>query len=190
MRKTPMTNGTRRMGDEGGRTIRRLWGDVEVIDAKNDLRVFITEDDVKRATPKDPMLCVFARACMRTFRATKILFWRTVAYVELPDQDGKHHVERFIMPDRMRDLIEAFDRGEGVVPEAGFVLRAPGPSQTLDGEMKRSANQRASERRKLLGRRDGEPGIGQGKGKYRDGSRVVDASVRNGTGAVHFTVER
>jgi hypothetical protein len=176
----------RQMGDAAGKEIRRRWGDMDVVDAKSDLRVFITPEDVAGATRKDPAYCVFARACRRTFHAAKVLFFRGVAYVELPDSSGRKKVERFRMGEKMRDLIAAFDRGETVIPEAGFLLRAPSRSKSLESERRRATDKREriqrSDRKVIRG-----SGIGQGKGKYRDDPIFVDIDVRSGIGAVHFT---
>ena len=178
--------------DAAGQEIRRLWGDAEIHDAKKDLRVFIAPEDVAGASRKDPAYCVFAQACRRTFHATKVLFFRSVAYVELPDSKGKRHVERFVMGEGMRPLIESFDRGKGVIPEGGFVLKAPTPGHRLDRLRMKSREQNLrhpGSHRKPKGtaapaRR--APGPGQGKGKFRDGPLAIDLSVRNGTGAVRF----
>jgi hypothetical protein len=154
MKDRPATR--QNMGDTAGLEIIRTWGDVPVVDAKKDLRVFMTPEDLKGARIKDPSACVFARACRRMFHATKVLIFRTVAYVELPNEDGSRRVERFVVGPAMRDLIEAFDRGEGVIPSAGFTLRAPPKSETLEGLRKEAhrqlQRQRKDTRPKLIGR--------------------------------------
>jgi hypothetical protein len=184
MRKTKLTQGHRaNMGDPTGVHIRRTWGDVPVVDAAKELRVFIAPEDLEGASPKDPAYCVFARACRRTFHATKVLFFRSVAYVELPDQQGRRRVERFIMGDSMRGLIESFDRGEGVIPEGGFVLKVPRPSRTLEVASRARAGRKAAARRRLEGRREATE---VGKDGHREGPVLVDLSVRSGTGAVRF----
>jgi hypothetical protein len=162
--------------------IKRLWGDCEVIDAKKDLRVMILPDDVKGAKRKDPAECVFARACMRSFRSKKMLFYRSTAYVELPDKNGKKRVERFIMDASMRSLVAAFDRGDTVIPEAGFVLKAPSPNRRLDAQLK--ARRQSTERRRLL---NGEL-LYPKRPETRHGVAGT-IHVRSGTGAVHFSVK-
>lgn len=192
--------------DKAAVAIRRLWGDLPVVDAERDLRVIMGPDDVKSAVPKDPMNCVFARACRRLYRSSKVLFLRSTAYVDLPQQDGTRRVERFELPRGMRDLIDDFDRGKGVIPEGGFLLLAPTPGRRMDRRrllQKRERDRRAAaglsraeDRRKerdreqergrraaLLGTTEG---IGRGKGKYRDELLAIDGTVRNGTGLVHF----
>lgn len=176
-----------KVNDKAGEEIRRLWGDVEVKDAHDDLRVFINETDLATAVQKDPAECVFAQACKRVFGSTKVLFFRSVAYVELRAEDGTPRVERFIMPDNMRELVEAFDKGEGVIPQAGFVLRAPPKGRTLEHCRKKSQKSIQNlRRRKLEGEMIGT-GIGRGKGKYRDEPLAIDLSVRCGSGSVQFT---
>lgn len=190
---------TRTTTDKAAREINRLWGDVPVVDATNDLRVFMCEDDIKGAMQKDPAHCVFARACQRSFGSSKVLFFRSVAYVELPKEDGSIRVERFQMGDSMRSMIEAFDRGEKIIPQAGFLLKAPRPSDRLDAVAAHSKSCRKRKKARLLGEKvedsdesaeriqKEEEGIGRGKGRYRDKPLVIDLAVRNGTGSVHFT---
>jgi hypothetical protein len=175
------------MASKSNNEIRRLWGDIEVVDAKKDLRVFISPEDVRSATAKDPGCCVFAQACKRQFSATKVLFWRSVAYVELPGQNGKRRVERFALSPQMRSLIEDFDRGRPVAMDAGFELQAVKPSMQF--ERKRLVCTKWRERRKkalLNGTRLNASSGNQGKGKYSKPAIVVDLEVRSGRGRVQF----
>jgi hypothetical protein len=173
--------------------IRRHWGDIEVVDAVNDLRVFVQPQDVASATKKDPGCCVFAQACKRQFAATKVMFWRSVAYVELPGPDGTRRVERFTMSPDMRDLIENFDKGNSVIPEAGFQLKAPRPSYTLDGKLAKQKRWKTRRKARIKGTRTGDVeaadenhGVGRGKGAYSKPAIVIDTNIRSGLGQVHF----
>jgi hypothetical protein len=174
--------------------IKRHWGDLEVIDARKDLRVFIQPEDVRSATAKDPGCCVFAQACKRQFSASKVLFWRSVAYVELPGPDGKRRVERFILSPEMRDLIENFDKGNTVADVAGFELKKPRPSHTLAGKIQKNRAWQEKRRKALLkgtalGSRRAIPGAkkgDQGEGKYSKPALVIDLEVRDGKGRVQF----
>jgi hypothetical protein len=167
--------------------IRRHWGDIEVIDAAKDLRVFVQPEDVQSATAKDPGCCVFAQACKRQFAATKVLFWRSVAYVELPGPDGKRRVERFSLSPQMRDLIENFDRGRRVLAVAGFELKKPKPSATFEGKLANNRAWRSRRREALLKGVRLRPKKGaQGEGKYGKPAIVVDLEVRDGKGRVQF----
>lgn len=170
--------------------IKRMWGDVEVVDAQKDLRVFVQPEDVKKATKKDPGCCVFAQACKRQFAATKVLFWRSIAYVELPGPDGTRRVERFTLSPEMRDLVENFDQGNYVATDAGFELKRPRPSRTFEGNTARHRRYRAVKRKALIkGVRKGEKQANRDKVKKSTTSIVVDLEVRNGTGRVQFKKE-
>ena len=167
--------------------IKRHWGDIEVIDARKDLRVFIQPEDVSSATTKDPGCCVFAQACKRQFAATKVLFWRSVAYVELPGPDGKRRVERFSLSSEMRELIENFDKGNRVATVAGFELKKPRPSETFSGKLARNKKRGERRRKALLNGTSIRPKRGiQGQGKYSKPAIAVDLEVRDGKGQVHF----
>ena len=173
--------------DKGAQMIKRLWGDVDVVDADHELRVTILPEDQKKATRKDPTCCVFAQACKRTFGATRVLFLLRYAYVELPNDDGASRVERFAMPPKMRALVEDFDKGRTVLPKGGFVLKPPAPSQRLDALAKRSSQRHAAAKKRLLnGKTEADPN--RNPHKTRAITVDLDSQVRNGKGMVHFRI--
>jgi hypothetical protein len=114
---------SRKAKDKVSKEIKRFWGKVPVVDAVKDLRIFVQPNDLKGAKPGDASACVLAKACKRSVGSDKVLFYRDVAYVEVPTESGETRVERFLTPRVMRDKIEAFDKGEGFIPKAGFTLR-------------------------------------------------------------------
>jgi hypothetical protein len=117
-----------------------------------------------------------------------VLFFRTIAYLELPTDKGIRRVERFMITKEMRELIEAFDKGEGIIPEGGFSLRAMTPGRRL--EHMRLTKRARGARERLRGEREVKQRHGnQGIGAYADEPIVVDLAVRSGSGAVHFTVK-
>jgi hypothetical protein len=175
-KRTSTSRNTRVNGE-----LKRHWGDIPVVDAQEDLRVFVQPCDVKSATAKDPGKCVFAQACKRQFSATKVLFWRSVAYVELPGRDGNRRVERFTMSPQMRQLIQNFDRGKLVPNFAGFILKKPKPSSTFAGKL--AINRASRDRRRKA--------VSQGlrvpkRGRRAKTSIAMGLEVRDGKGQVHF----
>jgi hypothetical protein len=173
--------------------IKRLWGDIEVVDAKNNLRVFIRPEDVVSATPKDPGCCVFAQACKRQFSATKVLFWRTIAYVELPGEDGTPRVERFELSPEMRQLIENFDKGIPVLNVAGFELKKPKRSQTLNFKAKKQKQYQEKRKKRTSALLNGTfvKRGSQGEGGTHDKPIVlIDLRVRKGSGRVTFKKQK
>ena len=188
MSKKKRTSGSGKT--ESFKEITRHWGDVEVVDADKDLRVFVQPEDLLCATKKDPGCCVFAQACKRQFAATKVLFWRSVAFVELPSPNGVKRVERFQLSPQMRDLIDNFDRNKKVPDLAGFELRRPRPSTTFEGmALRKKAAKARKQEALLLGTRQTTKKGRQGEGRFSKPVRVVDLEVRNGSGRVHFKKE-
>lgn len=171
----------RKLKDPGGREIERLWGDLPVVDADADLILTIRQSDVSEAKAKDPSGCVFARACKRVFDSNKVLIFRSIAYVEMPDKNGKRCVKRFTVSSEMRDLITNFDQGNSAIKEAGFVLKKPTGVRTL--RAKRKKDRRHEKKRQLRGYI--RPKGRQGQGRYADEPLVID-TVRNGSGCVSF----
>lgn len=166
-------------GDLSGRTLRRLWGDCEVVDAKENLRLVLRPCDYEGAQPKDYTRCVFARATERMFGSEKVLFFKSCAYVELPPEHGAvgpKRVERFVMPTDMRRLIEAFDRGEPTSPSGSYVLLAPTPSRRFDSQRE------IAKRLHHAAKQSKAEGNGQGHGRYSKPPMVIDMTVRRGTG--------
>lgn len=170
--------------------IARMWGGLPVVDAKAELYVVVAEEDSAAAVQGDPTECAFAQACRRMYQSQAVMFYTTVAYVDLPDEKGKRKVFRFCMPAGARRLIERFDR-TGEAPPGGFRLIAPKPSITFEGKARKNQVQRKRRREALLqgiklptrpkaGTRTEPLTINGGKDGTLEG-------VRNGTGMVHFT---
>ena len=109
------------------------------------------------------------------------VFFRTVAYVDLPNEKNERIVMRFWVPQASRALIEAFDK-TGEAPAGGFKLVPPRGSKALEAKRLRGAIDRpkARERRKavIAGEIEGVPQRGK---KY---DPLTLAGVRNGTGMV------
>ena len=167
-------------------SITRLWGGIPVKDSEHDLRVIIKPCDVKGAVEKDPENCVFAKACRRSFGTKKVLFFRRIAYVEIPDENGESKVERFFMSESVHNLIRDFDRGNAIIPHGGFLLKAPSPSNTLESKR---IKQRANEKRIKEALLKGESLESVKKPKHSSVKKPkeIDMEIRSGKGMVHFT---
>lgn len=164
----------------------RLFEGLPVFDAAYDMRVAVFPDDAEKATRGDPANCALARACKRQFGTTKALFFRRVAYVEIPDADGKPRVERFKISLQANDLLREFDL-TGVRRSGGaFVMRAPKKSETLDAMR---AQDRKYRKALLMGERVVDPGMSEAtkRGLQSRSVTVGGFALRDGAGMVHFT---
>jgi hypothetical protein len=148
---------------------RRFFNGIPIVDAKKELRVFINATDIKEAVRKDPAHCAFSNACRRLFGSHSVVFFRTLAYVELP-HNGKIRIERFLLPETEKRKIAAFDR-RGIVSKDGYFLRPPTKSTSLDGNLsadkayRDSGGKRAAEEARAGRPVKKEPtGIRSGKG--------------------------
>lgn len=166
--------------------IQRLFGDLPVVEATADLRLFIKECDVSSASRKDSGNCVFAQACKRQFDSLHSFFYLSFAYVALTQEDGSIALERFSVPKKMEQLIRDFDKGIPIKDLAGFLLRAPSKSQTLKGSRERN-RKHAAKRRKEKHRSASLVGYVKSRTSGPQAkARVIDLDVRNGSGMVHF----
>lgn len=159
----------------------RFFKGLPVKEATTPLYIVANSQDAKRAVQGDPEACALAQSCKRLFDSTAALFFRSRAYIDLPDTKGKRAVHRFRLTQETRDAIIEFD-ATGEFPPGGFVLLPFQPSQTLDA-------QRATERRRKDAVLKGEALKPRGTkpGVKRDDVLAVEG-VRSGTGQVHFPI--
>lgn len=166
--------------------IERRWKGVPVRDADSDLLIFVSEDDVREATPGDPESCAASLACKRLYGSTGVEFFHKAAYVDLPDPDDHNRrvVMRFILPKRTSEMIETLDGG-GTPSPGGYKLKAPTVSQGLEAQ--RMASQRARRTRRAATMR-GEIYVPNRKFSKPSKKISVSGYVRSGTGMVQMTM--
>lgn len=134
-------------GQETIERIREIFGNTPVRDAPADLRVFVSEEDVSGAIPRNVRECVFARACRRMFHSTAVVFFKTRAYIDMLDEDGNRVIDRYIFTEGVANAIIKFDMtGEG--RSGGFTLKAPTKSTSLEASRKNSERIRNDPKRK------------------------------------------
>jgi hypothetical protein len=114
----------------------RTFAGLPVYEAGHDQTIVLRPEDIKCAVQGDPRHCAFANAAKRMFSADTVIFDRTVAYIELPDEGNKKALIRFTLPHKTVACLKHFDE-TGQAPEGGFKLRAPTPARTLDERRKR-----------------------------------------------------
>jgi hypothetical protein len=168
------------------RVSQRYFEGLPVIDAKEPLRVFVNESDIKKARPQNPKQCVYAQACKRLFGARTVVFLRTTAYVDLPNEKGNRFVNRFTLHRTTGEAIQHFDK-TGEAHPGGFLLSPPRPSRTLDGQrdISRKRRKEKPEEEKARVRRY----MAKRKEALLKGENVITGilnDVRYGKGMVHF----
>lgn len=168
--------------------IRRFFDGLEVIEAKRELRIQPNAVDSKDAVRDDPTACVFSRACQRVYGSQAVLFFKTIAYVDLlgtrGKSKGKRRIERFTIGHAGRKFIRDFDAGKVTSP-AGFVLLPPSQCATLVGVAQSKARLKKKSREAIL---VGQKRYGsKAKRKPRKASVSRIKGLRNGMGMVHFS---
>jgi hypothetical protein len=87
----------------------------------------------------------------------------------------------------MRELIEDFDKGKPVIPEAGFELKRVRDSERFEYREEKRRKEKERKRAALINGTSTDKKKGnQGKGAFSKSAMVVDLEVRNGMGRVHF----
>lgn len=122
-------------GREAG-DLRQAFGELPIVEAKADTIVYVSRDEIGHSVRRDPHNCVFANACKRAFGSRAVLFYPTIAYVDMLDSEGNRVVMRFRVSSKTRAAIERFDQ-VGDAAEATFVLSAIPKGSTLAAEAKR-----------------------------------------------------
>ena len=119
-------------------------------EAKQNVLLISNNDDLKNAVCGDPKRCMLSNTARRTHGCEYIEFYRTVAYLDFKDRDGKRHIERFTLPAATMRAIQLFDDGKVISPE-GYYLQAPTRCRTKAAMRGYSANRNTAD--EVLGRR-------------------------------------
>ena len=174
--------------DIGGREIaeiRKILGEYPVLDAPSDMLVYVNLDDQEHGVPGDPNKCMFSRACKRAFGSHGVLFYPTVAYVDMlhPDDNSQRVVFRFYLPTATRRRLERFEWDRNVAIEATFLLKAVPKSRRLSRRRKRERERAAALRE---GRRIVDPKRREAQKRAAETRRAGELlGIRSGSGKVH-----
>ena len=167
--------------------VRSIFGDLEIVEAKTDFVVYVTADEQENSERGNPNKCMFSNACKRAFGSKGVLFYPTVAYVDMidPADFSQRIVMRFTLPRATRNRLENFDLGVGDAKEAAFVLKAVPKTRTLS-YMAKDARRRT--RRKLI--QETSPEVAERRKAAAAKGRATKEftsliGVRSGTGQIH-----
>lgn len=165
--------------------LKRFFGDLEIVEAVTPLHLQPQRCDIETAKRDDPANCAFSRACQRMYGSSVVLFFGTVAYVDLLDEHGERKIHRFRIERTAREFIKAFDAGGDVKP-GGFRLAPPPPAATLDGIAERGRKRAARVREALLKGEayEPDPRFRHAGMKHPNATRI--RNFRSGAGMVHF----
>lgn len=111
-----------------------------VVEAKKDTVVTVKKCDAS-AKRKQPEHCAFAQACRREFGAKRVIFLRSIAYIQSGDK-----LTRYILPSSVQKEIMAFDRGGRIVP-GEYILKAPKRGMTLRAQRRYTKVKRGKAKR-------------------------------------------
>lgn len=155
----------------------RTYQGLRVREAKHDIILRVTDDDVAAAKRRDPENCALAQCAKRMFHVPRAIFFRQICYVQLPEEKtGEQVLYRFLVSSKARRDIVKFDLTGEVAP-GGYHLLAPRASNTLNAMSEYNREHPRSSWPK--------------RGATLKGTRKTLADVdpdwlRNGTGMVHF----
>lgn len=177
--------------NEAKRIARKADGTVlPVIDSKFTFLITPNAEDIKKGVRGDHSRCMYCQSCMRQHGCSLVYITRTRAYMELPDENGKLYLQRFMLSSPAKVKIKDFDTYDHVPPHA-VVFLAPYGSHTLEAQ---NRTQRAWRRRVLAERLGPTPVpkkayiVGQKvRGKGATVETFEDSLIRNvATGMFQF----
>ena len=174
-------------GDYFGRQtteVRKILGEYPIVEATADILIYVSAGDARDAVPGDPHNCIFAKACQRSYGSRGVLFFPTVAYIDMPDETGQRVIFRARVKEKTRQAIEALDLlGERY--EGTFRLYAIPPSETIAIRRQRDRRRR---RRLAQGTHTPNPNIQEATRKQRSRRKFSKhLGLRDGAGAVRKT---
>lgn len=156
----------------------RTFEGLAVRDAQAELRLFASAQDIEGAVPGDPENCVFARSCKRQFGSTAVVIMQSIAYVDMPQEDGSRVVERYQISPAAKNQIVTLDRDKESPLSGGFTLKPPRPSMRLDA--RKQANRKHYKKRQTARIK------GEAVEKRSRPDVLTLEGVRSGIGMVHF----
>ena len=120
--------------------IQQVFGaGVNVIDAKETLRLQPTPVDCVGADAKAPDNCILVHTANRMYGSKAALFWKGYAYLDLiTPEDGIVRVHRFRLSPGAFQHIDDLDTGKPFHEGTAVLLHAPSPSETLPRKRKSS----------------------------------------------------
>lgn len=165
-----------------------VFTQIPIIDAKKSIRIQPNFADIDGAKPDDATNCVFARCVKRMWGANTVAFFRGIAYVQLLDNKGRPRIERFCISRHGQKMIRQFDEGgPRAVSAAGFELKPPPPSMTLDA---RKSEKKKSRSAVIKGVKRKVTGNYKGRGNNIAAANFGRiASLRDGRGLVSIMLE-
>lgn len=143
--KQPEKNGSHTGRPPGSRN--RFFG-LPIVDAKESLTIPLLQVDVENAqavkskdvnAQENFLACVIAQGATRVCGAQRVAIMRQTAYVAYP---GDKKALRYVIDNRSRAVLEAWDRGEHVVEGVELRLRAPSKKRRLNTMRRASRNWR------------------------------------------------
>jgi|SRR5215471_2956169 len=143
--KNPLRNPTQKH-------LRKVFGDLPVVDATSDLKLFPQQSDFASGVPLDPHRCGFARCGRRQVGATAALVFFYTSYFDHVGEDGVQRIYRYSNGTRVRSIARKFDRrgASAVNTDRAFIFHPPSHSNTLRRQRAKGRRLRRSPRGKLL----------------------------------------
>lgn len=166
----------------------RMFHGMPVRDGTSSIRVQPNKTDIKKAVPGDPTHCAYAECLRRQWSAPNVWIFKTVAYVQLLDENGSAVIERYAIHEEARWYLDRFDNGDEVHP-AGFVLTPPNMTAKLDNitaaRRRASAELRARGEVRKPARKAEIVGTKKNVGAGAEPRELISIT-RSGVGMVHF----
>jgi len=178
---------------EQNELLRRAYGtDLEIVDSDFNLPVMVEKRDTIGAIPLDAKNCAFSKTCQRMYHATMVLFFSTVAYIDLPDENGVVKIYRFMLATKANNAVSVYDKTHDFQPGI-YLLKAPPRHKQLETQRRTSMRRRknpAERRKKMLYQRKRAARIKAKAYVVKTRTRAgVPGMVRNGSGLVFTKVQ-
>jgi len=112
--------------DAIAKALKNSYGDLPIVDATANIVIIIQPVDIKGAVPCHPGKCALSRGSKRQCGCKNPQFWKTVAFLDMVDDDGIRKVFRFYLGHKAQGVVRDLDMGLPVAPGTVVTLKAPG----------------------------------------------------------------
>ena len=75
--------------------------------------------------------CRFAKAAHRIYGSTAVVFFKTIAYLDLPDENNKPYLARCSLREQVARAIAEWDQPGGTMKPGSYYLYPPTPGRTM-----------------------------------------------------------
>jgi hypothetical protein len=93
--------------------------------------LYALADTLSALSCSKALSCRFAKAAHRIYGSTAVVFFKTIAYLDLPDENNKPYLARCSLREQVARAIAEWDQPGGTMKPGSYYLYPPTPGRTM-----------------------------------------------------------